>query len=160
MKKALDLVCRTINMLLLLLMASFTTIILLQVLFRYVANYPLTWSEQVSRYMFIWGVLLAIPVIYRNKRDIAFDLLLQKFPPAIKRWMERITALMILGFSGYFFYQSFQFCLRSIGLITAGVRIPLVAIYAAQPVCAVLIFMMGIEQLVTLFKPIEKRGGE
>ena len=42
-----------------LLMISMTVIVFLQVVFRYIWDAPLGWSEEVSRFLFVWVTFLA-----------------------------------------------------------------------------------------------------
>ena len=152
MKRVLDPVCKVIEYILIALMACFSCVVVLQILFRYVFGHPLTWSEQVSRYMFIWGVMLAVPLVYRKGNDICFDLLKQKLPKSIQSILNVLTDVLMLGFAGLYLYYSAQFCILSSDLIAAGIGIKLLYIYIAQPVCAVLLILTAIEKAIQHLK--------
>ncbi|WP_337997707.1 TRAP transporter small permease [Oleispirillum naphthae] len=53
-----------------LLFAAMTTIILMQVFFRYVLENSLSWSEELARYMFIWLTFLGASIAMREKAHI------------------------------------------------------------------------------------------
>lgn len=152
MKRVLDPICKVIEYILIALMACFSCVVVLQIFFRYVFGSPLTWSEQVSRYMFIWGVMLAVPLVYRKGADICFDLLKEKLPRAIQGVLNVLTDVLMLGFGGLYLYYSAQFCMLSSDLVAAGIGIKLVYIYIAQPVCAVLLILVAIEKAVQHLK--------
>ena len=113
--KTFDFIEFVIERILIGLMLIFVGIIVVQIVWRYILNSPLTWSEQVSRYLFIWAMLLAIPIVTRKKQDIAFDLLVNKFPEKfrikIQYWDELfdIGVCSILFRSGNGFLYPFKY---------------------------------------------------
>ena len=63
-----------------LLLVAFTLLTLAQVISRYIFSMPLSWSEQLARYMFIWMLMLFMPVIMRHGNNLGFDLIINKLP--------------------------------------------------------------------------------
>ena len=55
-------------------LAVAVAIIAVQVFWRYVLGSPLAWTEEVSRYIFIWIVMLGIPIMFNRDIAICFDL--------------------------------------------------------------------------------------
>ena len=45
--------------------------VLAQVVFRYVFNAPLTWSEELARYLFIWCAFLGWTIASRRRSHLA-----------------------------------------------------------------------------------------
>ena len=56
-----------------------------QVVLRYGFGRPLTWSEEVSRYLFVWVVFVGAGVAARHNGHIALDFLVTRFPPGLRR---------------------------------------------------------------------------
>ena len=75
MKKTLDLIQKLINIFLSVAIFAMTLIIFLQVISRYIFNSPLVWSEELSRYLFVWISFLAIADAVRTKSHIALSIL-------------------------------------------------------------------------------------
>lgn len=65
--KVLAKIIRVIEYILMVLLAAALIIITLQVLFRYILAAPLNWSEQTARCLFIWMIMLAVPVLFYRK---------------------------------------------------------------------------------------------
>ena len=158
MKKVLDSICKGVEYILIALMAAFSIVIVLQIFYRYVFNNPLIWSEQVARYCFLWGVMLAVPLVYRNNADICFDLLKEKFPKAVQGAINVLIDLFMLGFAGLYLFYSFKFCVMSSDLVAAGIGIKLVYVYAAQPICAFLLLLVAIEKAKDHLKGLTGKG--
>ena len=67
------------------LMATMVLIIWLGVASRYVFGWGITWTEDLSRYIMIWGALLAVSVGCFRREHIGFELLLMKLPRTAQR---------------------------------------------------------------------------
>jgi len=61
---------RLIGHVVVLFFAAMTTIILMQVFFRYVLENSLSWSEELARYLFIWLTFLGASIAMRENAHI------------------------------------------------------------------------------------------
>lgn len=79
-----------------------------QVVMRYIAKSPLSWSEEISRYMFIW--MIYIGVSYGVKRDahIKVDFLMNLFPKSIRKGILAISDLIFMAFSLFIVVTGFE----------------------------------------------------
>lgn len=68
-----------------LLYALMIIVVFIQVVFRYVFNRPLTTSEEIARYIFIWLVMLGSAAAMWDRDHISLTFLLDKFPKTIKK---------------------------------------------------------------------------
>jgi len=51
----------------------------IQVFFRYVLNNPLSWPEELARFLLVWLSFIATSILYRRKGHIAIDTLVKLF---------------------------------------------------------------------------------
>ena len=82
-----------------LIVLALSAIGVLQVLFRYALGNSLAWTEELSRVLLIWLVLLAAAAELRRGTHIAMQLLLEFFPIDARRWIDRVNLGLILGFA-------------------------------------------------------------
>lgn len=61
-----------------LIMALLVLSVLLQVFMRYVVGSPVTFTEELSRFLLIWLGLLSASYVYRQRMHLALDLLILK----------------------------------------------------------------------------------
>ncbi len=73
--RALDYILARMSILIMTLLV-FT--VLLQVFMRYIIGSPVTFTEELSRFLLIWLGLLAASYAYRQRMHLALDLLVQK----------------------------------------------------------------------------------
>ncbi len=80
--------------------AAMVVVVSLQVVMRYVFNGSFDWADEVSRIAFVWTIFLAIPLGIRDGIHVGIDLLVQRFPVAVRKALARImsalSALMML----------------------------------------------------------------
>jgi TRAP-type C4-dicarboxylate transport system permease small subunit len=80
--------------------AAFVTFVALsfaQVILRYGFGQPLTWSEEVSRYLFVWVVFLGGGVAARYRGHIVLDFLVSVLPPRIRRVLAILMGILSLA---------------------------------------------------------------
>ncbi|MCR4264888.1 TRAP transporter small permease [Nitratireductor sp. ZSWI3] len=90
------------NLLALMLGAMFLAF-LLQVLFRYVLNLPVGWTNELSSMLWIWLVLFGAAFVVREEEEIRFDLLYISAEPRLRRIMFLLSAVVLLFLYGYSF---------------------------------------------------------
>lgn len=76
---------------------------MLQVIFRYVLNWPTGWSSELTVVLWIWVVLFGAAFVVREEEEIRFDLIYGAVSPRVRRAMTVISAIALLGLYGYSF---------------------------------------------------------
>ncbi len=69
---------------------------LLQVFSRYVLNAPLGWTLEACLVAYLWFVFWACALMLDEKDHVRFDILLRAAPPAVRRILAALSALVTL----------------------------------------------------------------
>jgi C4-dicarboxylate transporter DctQ subunit len=114
---------RAENVLALMMAAMFVSFIL-QVVFRYVLNLPVAWTEEVCVIGWLWGILWGAAFVTRNSEDVRFDMVYGLMPRRVKRLFTvlsgtAIVVILALSLPGAWSYVSFMKVERSASL---GIR--------------------------------------
>ena len=125
--------------LLILLIVVMTLACLGQVIWRYLFNDPLIWSEELSRYLFIWISYLGAWVGWRHRQHIAFDAVLLMRSAEIRRFSVRLVEVLVLGFCLYTAWGSLRLLAVSGDQPSAVLQLPMMWVYLSYPVMAALI---------------------
>lgn len=72
---------------------------------RYLIELPVTWSEELARYLMIWAALLAISCGVARREHVAVTALLDKLPKEARR--QAGVAIDVLGFAFFAFLGYF-----------------------------------------------------
>jgi len=75
-----------------LLMAMFLCFIL-QIVARYVFNYPLGWTEEVSTLCWIWCILWGAAFVLREKDEVRFDIVYSGLGDRARRVLTIVTGV-------------------------------------------------------------------
>ncbi|NYT44275.1 TRAP transporter small permease [Alcaligenaceae bacterium] len=87
-------------------MAVLTSVLLLQVFFRYVMNDSLTWGWDVPRVCFIWAIMFSIPLGVRYNAHVGIDLVVERFSARVRRLTLSLNAVLIMILSGMIAYYA------------------------------------------------------
>ena len=142
--------------LLVLLVMGISCIMFLQIVMRYVFNMPLTWPEELSRYLWIWTVFLSMSYSIKVGNVLRVDVVTEFLPPKAKRGLEITLQTLSLGIYALFAYYS-VIVLKSLIVsqrVSPALRIPMYLVYFV--VC--IGFFMSVLRTVQLLRKLLKNA--
>ena len=90
---------RAENLLALMLLGMFVAF-LLQILFRYVLNLSIGWTNEISVVLWIWIVLFGAAFVVREAEEIRFDFFWASASDGSRRIMQAICAIALIAMFG------------------------------------------------------------
>jgi C4-dicarboxylate transporter DctQ subunit len=78
------------------LAVMFVTFIV-QIVFRYVLNFPIGWSSELTIITWLWGVLWGAAFVVKESEEIRFDIFYAGARPRVRRIMGIITGVAIVA---------------------------------------------------------------
>jgi TRAP-type C4-dicarboxylate transport system permease small subunit len=115
------------------IIAMFFVVVTL-VIARYVAKAPFFWGEELARYTMFYMVMIGSAVAVREDRHLRLTLLIEAFPPALKRWWDRLLDLCVLAVLAVMVYQGLDLAREDGGMMTPALRIAYFWIYIGFPI--------------------------
>jgi len=82
-------------------------LVFMQVFNRFILKQPLSWSEELARYLFIILVFIGISVATKARAHFGIDFFLAKLSPSIQKLVGIGTSVVILVFLWVIFSKSF-----------------------------------------------------
>ena len=73
-------------------------LVLMQIIWRYILELPLPWSDEAIRYLLVWVTLLAIAKAFRNDGHLRLGALFQKCARPIRSFLWVVFNLLTLSF--------------------------------------------------------------
>ena len=120
------------------LVITVAAVVLLQVLMRYLFAYPNPWSEEVSRFCFIWVSLLGASLAVEHRAHFGFDQVTKALAPRAKRGVEMCARAVVLLFSLLLIATGIALMDLTMGERSPALNLPVALVYAAAPVSGVL----------------------
>ena len=134
----------------------------LQVIYRYVLQSSLSWSEECARYIFVWIVWVAAAYATKRMRHLRITFLKEIAPPD-KQWIfDLFSLIMMLLFAVIFGITSVQVTLRvaQTGQLSPAMLLPMWIPYLSVPFGGVFMTIFGVELfLKTLEQHLQVRKG-
>ena len=116
-----------------LLIVAMTALVALQVFARYVVNYTLPWSEELSRYVFLWASFLGACVALGRRAHLGVDSLVTRLPAAARTFLERVVVVAVGAFAFLLGYQGLALLPALLTQRSPTMGLPVVFIFAAVP---------------------------
>ncbi len=135
---------------LLVLLAAFSSVMMAQVIMRYIFNSPFSWAEELCRYFFIATVAFASAYCVRNDILLRVDIIVNFFPHVIQRffkyvmWVIMIGTYFILGAGGIPVVQS----AHTTKQVSPAVQVPMWWLYLLMDIGFFLTAVRAIQAVV------------
>lgn len=152
MKQKLD---KAVDFFTTILVLGMTVVVFISVFFRYVLNYPLSWSEEITRLMIVWLSFLGAYVAMRENKHIGFDVIVTKLPPGLQRSIYLAGQVLTAAFLLVVIWQGFIFSREFLDVTMPYTDIPIGWFaYSVFPVSGIL---MLIQTLISIFETRKPR---
>ncbi len=136
------------------LLVMIASIMMLQIVMRYVFNTSLSWPEELTRYCFVWSTFIGISYSIKKGSMLRIDAILGFMPKKMQEIIDIITQLIVLAFFGFLLSNSFDVVqgIFASGQKSPAIGIPMYLIYSSTIVGFALAILRGFQTLVLTFK--------
>lgn len=149
-KKILDKIISTVCVVIFIAMVLLTTY---QVMVRYIFKSPSSISEVLTRYLFVWLIILSATYVFGQRDHICITALKDKFTGKAKKIVNIFGECVVIVFSVLIMiYGGGVISQMNMLQFDSILNIPTGVIYSIIPVCGVLIIFYSIINIITYAK--------
>ena len=124
-----------------LILAIVTILVISQVVFRYVIDQPLAWSEELARYLIIWLTFLGASIGIRKYGHIRVEILSRILPQTWRRILQLLIDVMIITFLAIMVWQGVYTSQTFMVFKSSAMSLPQGYVFLSVPVgAAVMIY--------------------
>lgn len=136
------------------LLLVMTLIVVAQVLFRYILNIPLSWTDESSRFLMIYMTYLCLPFVYLTDKNIAMTFvteILEKKTPrlfAFLTLLAHIAAIIVFAVWIKFGWNFFE----TGSVMADSLPIPMFVVYIIPPVMMAITILYAVQKSIAALR--------
>ena len=120
---------------------------ILQVFFRYVLNYSLSWTEEIGRYSFVWLTFVGAAICVRTDSHIGLDIVTKRLSKRNQFAFRTLVEIGTLAFLLFLMYEGGLIARKTFTQVSAALHVPMGVFYLSIPVGALLMFINTLRNL-------------
>jgi TRAP-type C4-dicarboxylate transport system permease small subunit len=145
---------KCMNMLMVVLISAMTILIFAQVIWRYILQEPLSWSEELARYLFSGVTLFGAVLLYRKGGHINMSLLKDFIKvPLVQALIDIVAQVLTLIFLLIVIWYGFPMSFQMLDLDAVSSSMPWLKmgyVFLLLPISAVLSLLAVIEAGISI----------
>jgi TRAP-type C4-dicarboxylate transport system permease small subunit len=127
-------------------LAAIATLVFAQIVLRNFFSLAYASLDELARFAHISLVFLLVPLLFREGLHINVDLLTRQVPPAARRVLAALAALLTALYSAVFLVSEYQFMMKNGSVPTPALGIPNWFFFAGAYVGMALLLVTACEQ--------------
>lgn len=146
--KALGVVFNVLKALLIILLSVMIVILIAHIVFRYVLDNSLTWSEELLKILLVWFGMLSVAVLAARREHVAIVVFKNRMPKKLSDFWTKFTqglmviACIVLVILGFIYCETAGFRL------TPALRIPYLYAYLAIPIGFIFVALFELRNFI------------
>lgn len=149
-RKLQDGLCKFEEWICIVLLIAMVIVVVLQVFFRYCLNNPLTWTEELSRFIFIWLIGMGCGYCITKDDHVKVEMLVDMMPTKVQKIIGIIMDVLPLIAFAYLIPFAWKFTVAQHKIRSTALHLKYSFVYGACFVCAILIVIHLILKLVLM----------
>jgi TRAP-type C4-dicarboxylate transport system permease small subunit len=121
-------------------------------IFTRTIGHPWLWLQEVTSTLFIYGIFAGTAAATRRNDHLYLTAFAEAMHGTARIVVEVVTRLVVLVVAGGLIYFGYLNFLRGFGSFRLPSNTPIASLYAAIPLCGVLVALFTIEQIVNGFR--------
>ena len=147
MRRGLAAVDRGAEALVAAILAVMVAVGALQVVYRFVLNSSLSWSEEAQVFGHIWIVFLGIPIAYRRGAHLFIETFRDKYPRRVRAAFDLMVELMWAAFAVSLVVLGWQVARVAAMQESPGLEVPMSWPYASMVVGGAYLFLLAVQRI-------------
>ncbi len=123
------------------LLICITLVVTLQIVCRYILLELPPWSEELSRYLFIWANFVGAGIALARSSHVSIDSLVTRLSDSVRRKLETVVVILVTTFSLFLLYQGIRTAVAMGGSYSITMHFSMAWVFAALPTAG-LIFVL------------------
>lgn len=141
LNEASDLVETLVNVPCLILGACMVVVVISGVIARYALQNPMSWTEEVARFLMNWMALLGVSIVTRHRAHLSVLYFISQLPIRLQRLIKLVTDCLILFFLYFLITYGIEMVIAAKVQVESTTGITMNYVLLCVPVSGVLTFI-------------------
>jgi len=143
-----------------LLLVAVTSLVVLQVVARYVFDRPLFWTDELARYCYVWLAFVASIAVTAGRSDVVIDVIDRFVGARTLVGIKALAYLIVVFTCAWMVYGSFDWLLQTAKLKAPALGMPMIWLYVVVWLCFALMAVHAAANLAFLLAGREEPADE
>ena len=152
--------CRLENLFNSIVLVVILVVISMQIIMRYVFNRPLLWSEELSRYLYVWIAWMGCAFCVGTRSHISVPLLTDSLPEQVQKILAVAGNLAVTGALCYLIPHAMTYALGQKAFMASTVPVGRIWLFMALPAGLALTVVQLVADTVIRILEVSGKGGE
>ena len=123
------------------ILAAMTILVFLTVIYRYFLLAPISWGEEMARFLFIALSMLGAALAMKDRSHFTITILTDKLPTAVRTGLEVVVVLGATALLGVVIGKGWSLTLLNRNQISPALGVPMSVAYLPVPLGATLMLL-------------------
>ena len=138
-----------------------TILVFLTVIYRYFLLAPISWGEEMARFLFIAVSMLGASLAMKDRSHFAITILTARFPAPVRAWLDVIVAVGATALLAIVIDKGWSLALLNRNQISPALGVPMSVPYLPVPLGATLmVIFLWMDLLIKRQKGSDRRTPE
>src|SRR4030043_1911017 len=129
------------------LLICITLVVTMQIVCRYILQELPPWSEELSRYLFIWANFVGAGVALARSSHVSIYSLLARLPDSVRRKLESVVVILVTTFALFLVYQGVVTAVAMKGSYSITMRFSMAWVFAALPTAGLIFLLYQLQKI-------------
>ncbi len=148
MDKIVQILFQALKAVLTTVLVGMVVILAAHIIFRYVLNNSLTWSEELLKILLVWFGLLSVSVLAARREHVAIVVFKEHMPKKVSNILTKVTQVITVLICGVIIYTGISYMVAAGFRPTPALGIPYGYAYAAIPVAFFFVTIFELRNLI------------
>ncbi len=139
---------RVLKAVLVVMLAAMVVILVIHIIFRYILNSSLTWSEELLKIMLVWFGMLSVSVLAARREHVSLVVFKNMMPKKLSDFLTKFTQLITVLICVVVVVVGTNYVLETGARPTPALRMPYGYAYAAIPVSFIFVVFFEFRNLI------------
>ena len=153
---AKDILSRTLEMILVVILTSMVGLVFGNVVARYVFNSAITWAEEVARFLFVWLTFVGASFGLMKGLHLGMDIIVARLKPHTRSIVEVVNGIITLTFLGVWIVGGVHLIQANLDYMSPATGFSMGLVYMIGPLAAVLMSVETVSRLTAAFKTLRR----